>query len=69
MEKKLKVSFGTGIFWVVFVFLILLAVSYLTSMFTEFNIVSLLLFLILVIVVGYFWAFRKKILKGMPVKA
>lgn len=68
-QKKLKVSLGTGIFWVVFIFLILLAEAYLTSMFTEINLTSVLIFLILVIVIGYFWAFRKKILKGMPVKA
>ena len=68
-QKKLKVSLGTGLFWVIFIFLILLAQAYLTSMFTEISIGSIVIFLILVMVIGYFWAFRKKILKGMPVKA
>lgn len=61
-EKKLKTSFATGAFWVIFAFLILLAEAYLTEMFTEFKFESLLILAILILVIGYVWVNKRKIM-------
>lgn len=62
--KKIVPAFATGLFIVIFAAIILTAYANLVALFTPegLSILNVIVFIILVLIVGYIWIIRKKIL-------